>query len=137
MTLLSVSDSFLCLCPVLVSYAYNYYSFQSGLGKLIPNSTLTSTYNEVTFNEKLAIMKENLHTKYFPLTYNDVTLNEKPPIMKENLCIFFFIMGGVKCMLLLLSSLAFLNVICPPCSVRCSQSIVCCIYLDCKCIGQI
>ena len=42
-------------------------------------------------------MKENLHTKYFPFTYNDVTFNEKPPIMKENLCIFIFIIGGIKC----------------------------------------
>ena len=32
-------------------------------------STLNSTYNEVAFNEKLAIMKENLHTKYTPFTY--------------------------------------------------------------------
>ena len=51
--------------------------------------TLNSTYKEVTFNEKSAIMKENLCIKYFPFTYNDVALNEKPPIMKENLCIFF------------------------------------------------
>ena len=54
------------------------------------NNTLNSFYNEVVFNEKLAITKENLHTKYTPFTYNDVALNEKPPIMKENLCIFFF-----------------------------------------------
>ena len=51
--------------------------------------TLYSTCNEVAFNEKLAIIKENLHTKYFPFTYNDVALDEKPPIMKENLHIFF------------------------------------------------
>ena len=51
--------------------------------------TLNSIYNEVIFNEKLAIMKENLCTKYFPFTYKYITLNEKPPIMKENLCIFF------------------------------------------------
>ena len=38
--------------------------------------TLNSTYNKVTFNEKLAIMKENLHTKYTLFTYNDVALNE-------------------------------------------------------------
>ena len=48
-----------------------------------------STYNEVAFNEKLAITKENLHTKYTPFTYNDVALNEKSPITKENLRIFF------------------------------------------------
>ena len=54
-------------------------------------STLKSAYNKVTFNEKLAIRKENLHTKYMPFTYNGVTLNEKPPIMKQNLHIFFFI----------------------------------------------
>ena len=35
-----------------------------------------STYNEVAFNEKLAITKENLCTKYFPFTYNDVALSE-------------------------------------------------------------
>ena len=29
---------------------------------------LNSAYNKVTFNEKLAITKENLCTKYFPLT---------------------------------------------------------------------
>ena len=57
-------------------------------------STLNSTYNEVAFNEKLAITKENLYTKYFPFTYNDVTLNEKPPITKENLSIFFFFVIG-------------------------------------------
>ena len=52
--------------------------------------TLNSAYNKVTFNEKLAITKENLHTKYTPFTYNDVALKEKLPIMKQNLCIFFF-----------------------------------------------
>ena len=51
--------------------------------------TLKSTYNEVTFNEKLAITKENPHTKYTPFTYKDIALNEKPPIMKHNLHIFF------------------------------------------------
>ena len=51
-------------------------------------NTLNSACNKVAFNEKSAITKENLCTKYFPFTYNDVTLNEKPPIMKENLCIF-------------------------------------------------
>ena len=59
--------------------------------------TLNSTYNEVAFNEKSAIMKENLHTKYTPFTYNDITLIEKPPITKQNLCIFFFIIGRVEC----------------------------------------
>ena len=58
--------------------------------------TLNSTYNEVIFNEKLAIMKENLHTKYTPFTYKYVALNEKLPITKENLHIFFII-GGVEC----------------------------------------
>ena len=31
--------------------------------------TFNSVYNEVTFNEKLAIRKEHLCTKYFPFTY--------------------------------------------------------------------
>ena len=31
-------------------------------------------YNEVAFNEKLAITNKNLHTKYTPFTYNDVAL---------------------------------------------------------------
>ena len=53
------------------------------------NITLNSAYNEVAFNEKSAIMKENLCTKYTLFTYNDVTLNEKPPITKQNLHIFF------------------------------------------------
>ena len=39
--------------------------------------TLNSAYNEVTFNEKSVITKENLHTKYTPFTYNDIALNEK------------------------------------------------------------
>ena len=59
--------------------------------------TLNSVYIEVTFNEKLAIMKENLCTKYFPFTYKYVTLNEKLPIVKENLHIFFFVIGRVEC----------------------------------------
>ena len=54
-----------------------------------PN-TLNSAYNEVTFNKKSAIMKENLCTKYTPFTYKYITLNEKPPIMRQNLHIFFF-----------------------------------------------
>ena len=56
------------------------------------SSTLKSA-----FNEKLAIMKENLHTKYIPFTYNDVALDENLPIMKQNLGIFFFIRDGVEC----------------------------------------
>ena len=53
-------------------------------------NTLNSTYNEVTLNEKLAITKENLCTKYSPFTYKYITLNEKLPIMRQNLHIFFF-----------------------------------------------
>ena len=41
-------------------------------------------------------MKENLYTKHFPFTYKYFALNEKPPITKENLCIFFFVIGGVE-----------------------------------------
>ena len=52
-------------------------------------TTLNSIYNKVTFNEKSAITKENLCTKYFPFTHKYVTLNEKPPITKQNLHIFF------------------------------------------------
>ena len=52
-------------------------------------STLNSAYNKVAFNEKSAITKENLCTKYMPFTYKYITLNEKPPIMKQNLHIFF------------------------------------------------
>ena len=51
--------------------------------------TCNSAYNEVAFNKKLSIMKENIHTKYTSFTYKYVTLNEKLPIMKQNLCIFF------------------------------------------------
>ena len=39
--------------------------------------TLNSIYNEVTFNEKSAITKEKLCTKYFPFTYKYVALNKK------------------------------------------------------------
>ena len=60
-------------------------------------NTLNSAYNKVAFNEKSAITKENLHTKYTSFTYNDITLIEKPPIMKQNLCLFFFIIDGVEC----------------------------------------
>ena len=52
--------------------------------------TLNSAYNEVAFNEKSAITKENLCTKYNPFTYKYIALNEKLPITKQNLCIFFF-----------------------------------------------
>ena len=52
--------------------------------------TFNPTYNKVAFNEKSAIMKENLHKKYTPFTYNNVTLNEKLPIIKQNLHIFAF-----------------------------------------------
>ena len=58
--------------------------------------TLNSVYNEVAFNEQLAITKENLCIENFPFTYKYVALNEKPPITKENLHIFFFIIGGVQ-----------------------------------------
>ena len=51
--------------------------------------TLNSTYNDVTFNEKLAKMKENLYTKYAPFTYNDITFNKKSPITKQNVHLFF------------------------------------------------
>ena len=69
------------------------------------SSTLNSAYNEVTFNKKLAITKENLCTKYTPFTYKYITLNEKLPIMRQNLCIFFFIIGRVEC---ISSSLTFI-----------------------------
>ena len=51
--------------------------------------TRNSAYNEVAFNEKSAIMKENLRTKYTPFTYKYIGLNEKLPITKQNLRIFF------------------------------------------------
>ena len=51
--------------------------------------TLNSTYNKVVFNEKSAITKENIHTKYTLFTYKYIALNEKPPIMKQDLHIFF------------------------------------------------
>ena len=41
------------------------------------------------YNEKSAITKENTRTKYTLFTYNDVTLNEKLSIMMQNLHIFF------------------------------------------------
>ena len=64
--------------------------------------TLNSAYNEVVFNEKPAITKENLCTKYTRFTYKYIALNEKLPITKQNLCIFFFITGGVECKAFLL-----------------------------------
>ena len=54
-------------------------------------STLNSAYNEVTFNEKLAITKENVCTKYTTYTYKYIALNQKLPIMKQNLHIFFLL----------------------------------------------
>ena len=65
------------------------YLIQRTTVAITEQHTLNSAYNEVAFNEKLAITKEHLCNKYFPFTYNDVTLNENPPIMKENPCIFF------------------------------------------------
>ena len=59
--------------------------------------TLNCAYNEVAFNEKSPITKENLCTKYTPFTYKYMVLNEKPPITKQNLRIFFFVIGGVEC----------------------------------------
>ena len=59
--------------------------------------TLNSAYNEVAFNEKSPITKENLCTKYTPFTYEHIALNEKPAITKQNLRIFFFVIGGVEC----------------------------------------
>ena len=37
--------------------------------------TLNFTYNKAAFNEKSAIMKENLCTKYTPFTYKYFALN--------------------------------------------------------------
>ena len=54
-------------------------------------STLNSTYNEVAFNEKSPIMKENIHIKYTSFTYKYIALNEKLTIMKQNLHIFFLL----------------------------------------------
>ena len=67
--------------------------------KIMFSSTLNSAYNEVTFNEKSAITKENLCTKYTPFTYKYIILNEKLPITKQNLCIFFFVIDRVECIL--------------------------------------
>ena len=59
--------------------------------------TLNSAYNEVTFNKKSAIMKENICTKYTTNTYKYVVPNEKLLIMKQNLHIFFFVIGRLEC----------------------------------------
>ena len=74
---------------LLEAWTKNYHYMQS---------TLNSAYNEVAFNEKLPITKENLSTKYTPFTYKYIALNEELPIMKQNLCIFFFVIGRVECM---------------------------------------
>ena len=67
------------------------------IGHTSISDTLNSAYNEVAFNEKLPITKENLCTKYTLFTYKYIALNEKPPIMKQNLHIFFFVIGRVEC----------------------------------------
>ena len=64
-------------------------AFVGILSHIVITITLNSACNEVTFNEKLAITKDNFHAKYTPFTYNDITLNKKPPITKQNLHIFF------------------------------------------------
>ena len=38
----------------------------------------------------------------YPFTYKYIALNEKPPITKQNLCIFFFVIGGVECINILM-----------------------------------
>ena len=65
-----------------------------------PVNTLNSAYNEVAFNEKSPITKENIHTKYTSFTYIYVVLNEKPPITSKISAYFFFfifIIGGIEC----------------------------------------
>ena len=59
--------------------------------------TLNSVYNKVAFNEKSAIVKENLHTKYILFTYNDINLNKKLPVMRQNLHICFVVIGRFEC----------------------------------------
>ena len=54
--------------------------------KNILQITPNSAYNEVAFNKKSAITKENHHTKYTPFTYNDVALNRVECIMIEVKC---------------------------------------------------
>ena len=51
--------------------------------------TLNSAYNEVAFNEKSAITKENLCTKYFHSPIMTLPLTKSHLLMKENLHIFF------------------------------------------------
>ena len=56
----------------------------------------TLAINEVAFNEKSAIMKENLCAKYAPFTYKYIALNEKLPITMQNLCIFFLLQAELS-----------------------------------------
>ena len=87
-----------CHClSLFFASLFNTIYFLCNTGYCIWFYTLNSTYNDVTFNEKSPIMKENLCTKYTPFTYKYIALNEKPPITKQNLCIFFFIIGRVEC----------------------------------------
>ena len=79
---------------------HNLFSVKTKILGVIEFYSLSSAYNEVAFNEKSPITKENLCTKYTPFTYKYVVLNEKPPIMKQNLNIFFFVIGRVECILL-------------------------------------
>ena len=55
----------------LMSLNHSVYSLQAEIG------TLNSAYNKVTFNEKLAITKENLCTKY---THSPINTS---PLMKS------------------------------------------------------
>ena len=80
-------------CPPLYILQSNF----DANAELSSQNTLNSVYNEVAFNEKSAITKENLCTKYTPFTYKDVVLKEKLPITKENLHIFFFVIVRVEC----------------------------------------
>ena len=66
----------------LRTYCNKIKPFVSYNSKLIDSYTLNSAYNKVAFSKKLAIMKENVCTKYTTYTYKYVTLNEKPPIKK-------------------------------------------------------
>ena len=74
-----------------------YVYFKCACEHKLATSTLNSAYNEVTFNKKSPITKENLCTKYTPFSYKYVVLNEKPPKTKQNLRIFFFVIGRVEC----------------------------------------
>ena len=51
--------------------------------------TLNSAYNEVTFNENLAITKENLHTKYTNSPINTSALTKATYNEVKFLHIFF------------------------------------------------